>query len=701
MPRSWMSMVGFALASLATSLAQAATVTFLHYNDLHAHLSPHADRVADTAGQPGAEAHLAERGGLARLAGLIQQQRAAYPASVLMNIGDSYHGGVEALYSNGNAIIDPVDALGIDIGVPGNWDFAYGPAVTRLRYGPTPTALEKRMLEAAAGMTIKRPAYPVLGGNVTLTVGSHAGQPLMPATRMMTIDGVKVGFIGVTSDIVPEMHSVLASGMSFLSGEAAYRDYVGSHAAQLRGSGAQLVVVMSELGIHKDARLADVIVPGSVDVFFSAHTHEAIFEPIVGRSGARVVEAGNDGWLGRMRVTLEPGQPATFDWKLLPVSADLPQDSEMQARVEAARAPFLADADRDGRLDTPIALPSRGATMTLTQPIDTIVGVLDAPLDRRNALESTFNDAWSEALRAYADTDIALTPGFRFDAMIAPGEHYEDAHVASGEVTLEDVYRYFPVPYSLATGTVDGARLQDIVESNLDGVFSLDAFAQHGGWADGWAGLALQIDLAADDSARVRRMTQSDGSPIGPATQLSVAGCQRPMDDADVLCSYSGFSDVAPLFNPATGQAWLVQELFAELLQQGRIEAPADARIADLAATPLWPQQQAVQPVLANVSAKLKITASGLSYNRKTGLYSGTISVSNPSDQALGAPLKLVLSNLDADIVLSNAQGALYGQPFLRLPMLDAGAAVAVSVQFSNPRRKPVSYQAQVWNGGV
>ena len=700
MSRTWLAPAVFALSTLATALAQAGTVTFLHFNDLHAHLAPHADLVSETAGQPGATAHLAERGGLARLATLIKQQRAAYPASVLMNIGDTYHGGVEALFTNGNAIVDPVDALGIDIGVPGNWDFAFSPAVTRLRYG-SPSAMEKRLLEAAAGMTIKRPAFTNLGGNVTLTVGSSAGQPLMPATRILSIDGVKVGFIGITSDIVPEMHSVLAIGMSFLAGETAYRDYVNANATQLRANGAQLVVVMSELGIHKDARLADVIQPGSVDVFFSAHTHEAIFEPIKGKSGARVVEAGNDGWLGRMRVTVEAGKSPSFEWAMLPVTPDMAEDPATKALVDAARAPFLADADHDGKLDTPLALPNPAIAMTLTQPIDAIAGHVDAPLDRRNALESSFNAAWSEALRGYAGTELALTPGFRYDAVVAPGETYEDGHVASGDLTVEDVYRYFPVPYSLATGTVSGARLQEVVDANLAGVFSHDAFAQHGGWADGWAGVNLQVDLAAEDGARVQAMTRSDGSAITASDSLSIAGCQRPMDDADVLCSYSGFTDVAPLINPETSQAWLVQDLFSALLAQGQIVAPARAHIVDTAATPLWPVQQAVQPLLANVTGKVKITAGGLTYNRKTGLYTGTITVSNPGDKAITAPLKLVLANLDPAISLSNAQGALYGQPFVKLPELSAGGTASVSVVFSNPARKPVTYQAQAWNGGV
>ena len=115
----------------------------------------------------------------------------------------------------------------------------------------------------------------------------------------------------------------------------------------------------------------------------------------------------------------------------------------------------------------------------------------------------------------------------------------------------------------------------------------------------------------------------------------------------------------------------------------------------------MWPQQQAVQPLFSNLTSKVTTTASGLTYNRNTGLYTGTIHVINAGAQALTTPLKLVLANLDADIVLTNAQGVFYSQPFISMPALAAGSTATVTVTFSNPKRKTVSYQTQVWNGGV
>jgi len=236
-------LLALTIGVLMTSQASAQTITFMHLNDLHAQLTPHLDLV-DKDGK----AVYASRGGVARLATLVRQIRTEAPASVLMNIGDTFHGGAEALYTNGNAIVDPVNALGVDVGVPGIWDFAYGPGVMRLRYAEL-SAAQRRVLESAAGMPIQSPNFINLAANMTYTTPpAQAGQQVLPATLLRDVGGVQVGFIGLTSDIVAEMDEKLATGLAFTQGETAYRDLVNTQSASLRAQGAQLVVVMSELG---------------------------------------------------------------------------------------------------------------------------------------------------------------------------------------------------------------------------------------------------------------------------------------------------------------------------------------------------------------------------------------------------------------------------------------------------------------------
>jgi 2',3'-cyclic-nucleotide 2'-phosphodiesterase (5'-nucleotidase family) len=407
------------------------TVTLLQLNDLHAHLVPHLDleRVPASSDTP-AHTRIVERGGVARIATLVRRIRREAPHSVLMNVGDTYHGGVEALYTRGNAVVPAVDALGVDVGVPGNWDFAYGVVTTRLRYAKRPGWLPRLLNWLLWDDDVLRPNFPNLAANLTQTLPpTSKGSPLLPGSHRLDVGGVAVGFIGLTSDIVPRMAKPFSWGFDFVQGEAAYRELIERSAAALRDEGAQIVVVMSELGLHRDRRLAETIRPG-VDVFFSAHTHEATLVPLESASGALVVESGNDGWLGRMDLTLRDGAIVEHRWQLLPVDDSIPEDPSVRELVEQARAPFLDPAVR-------MEFPMPWIELPLDRPIDSVVGRVDTLMHRRDVLHNPFNAMLAEVIRREAGTQVAMTPGFRFDAVVPVG----------GTITLEQLYRFLPIAH--------------------------------------------------------------------------------------------------------------------------------------------------------------------------------------------------------------------------------------------------------------
>lgn len=631
-----------ALGGLNSALAasnDAVTISFIHFNDLHAHLTPHADLVPDsTPGQASTQTRVVERGGIARLSTMVKRIRADNPNSIFMNIGDTYHGGVEALYTNGNAIVDPVNALNIDVGVVGNWDFAYGPLVTRMRYTDLPITKIMGAMQNRAGRMkrggplsrmrgnksddgedsgneimmpfgeIKRPNFPNLAANVTLTLPPmRRGQLMMPATMIKEMGGVKVGLIGLTSDIVPRMHKMLAMGMSFVEGEENYRKLVNRYQQQLRAQGADIVVVMSELGIQKNYRLAQIIDPG-VDVVFSAHTHEAIYKPLTSKSGALVVEAGNDGNLGRMDVVVKGGKVVDRQWKLTAIDNSIPEDPVIKALVDKARAPFLAK-------NVNMSIPMPMMTQKLTQPINTVIGHTDVVLDRRQVLESRFNDLMGAILLRKSGTDVAITPGFRFDSVVpASGKRAFSAHthgmsegrdlpvedntVAAGVITLEDAYRYFPVPYTLSTAEISGDGMRGVIEQALTNVFSPDVFKQSGGWLEGFSGLDAVFKLDNSDGKRITSLALSkSGKPVTSSLALTVTGCSRPFDSKDTLCSYPGFKNVKPLENEATGKAWTPVDIFVDAMARGIRPDDLKNHIKDLNAAPIWPRAPFIQPL--------------------------------------------------------------------------------------------------------
>ena len=599
-------------------------VRLIHYNDLHAHLVAHPTLVGAPDGQIPATAKVAMRGGIAQLATKIKALRADNPNALLMNIGDTYHGGVEALYTQGEAIAAPVNALGVDVGVPGNWDYAFGPGITRLRYtgnamagilqcvqeglaqgGGSGSGGGPRGSDAGAPLPkLTRPSFPNLAANVTFASGPivKPGDPFLPATFVKDVGGVKVGFIGISSDIVPRMHPMLACGLTFLgaddlaNGDAAawsskYTSLIETNAKALRASGANVVVVMSELGIQKNYYLANTIQAGSVDVVFSAHTHEAVFRALTSTSGALVVEAGDDTYVGHMDVRVLDGKVVDREWTLDPVTSDTPEDPAMKKLVDAARAPFLVQ-------DPNMLIPGNtGAQLALNQSITSVIGKTPYPLTRKNALDSSFNDFFTDALRTRAATQIGMAPGFRFDVPIATSNaEVEGAIVADGTVTLEDAYRFFPVVYKMGTADVTGAQFHDVLEGALDDVFSTNAPLQSGGWVEGFAGMHVTVNLAAPKGQRVLAMTQPDSSPMSATATFSIAGCRRPYDAPGILCSRSGFTNVQDLLD-GNGQPVTDVGVLIDALAHPSANAPAPA-LTDTSGTTLWPASPYVQPLV-------------------------------------------------------------------------------------------------------
>jgi predicted extracellular nuclease len=102
-----------------------------------------------------------------------------------------------------------------------------------------------------------------------------------------------------------------------------------------------------------------------------------------------------------------------------------------------------------------------------------------------------------------------------------------------------------------------------------------------------------------------------------------------------------------------------------------------------------------------DVTASVKIVRSGVSLNRATGKYSGTVSFTNTSGALLAGPLHLRLEGLTAGVTLDNKSGEQGGAPYLTLPGggLAPGATVTVTTVFGNPAKAAINYTAKLISG--
>jgi 2',3'-cyclic-nucleotide 2'-phosphodiesterase (5'-nucleotidase family) len=555
------------------------------------------------------------------------QLKMANPNTIVMNIGDTYHGGAEALFSNGNDIVDAVNTLGIDVGVPGNWDYAYGPTITNARFG------------AAPQVDVKRPSFPMLAANAIYrdppnitqpfiinimrsTFNYTPGTPFLPASTIIEKSGVKIGIIGLTSDIVERMHETMAFNIEFTQGLNNYKDLIETNALDLRNQGSNLVIVMSELGIHKDKEIADILQQNTVDIVFSAHTHELTASPLQSNSGALLVESGNDTWLGQMDVDFDANNIATqFHWTLHPIVSSITPDNAMATLVQNVRAPYLLP-NPNLTIPTvfPAALPSnlqnlfpQPFPLTLDLSLEHVLASTSIALDRKNALESHFNNAFTDMLKQWNNADVAMTPGFRFDSPVVPtaseftGDindyiwNYEDGITIKGNVLIEDAYRFFPAPFTIAQGQVTVARLKEVIEENLENVFSQSAFNQSGGWVDGFSGLNMTVDICQNLGNKLIQLEKPDGTPLQDSDILDVTGCARPFDQnaTTTLCSYDGFSNVVSTQHPdgVTGDLSAVDFFIYALQNNLHSNISPRSNIADQNNTTQWPVNSFVQPL--------------------------------------------------------------------------------------------------------
>ena len=144
------------LLACATLRAEVRTLTILHLNDLHAHISPENGR-----------------GGFAYLATVIQHERTNCTDCILLNAGDLVQGSPVSTIFRGAPIYELANLLGFDAATLGNHEFDYGWAQAR------------NFTEMAK--------YPIVTANVV----DAEGKTLTPkAYVILKVNGLRIAVIG-------------------------------------------------------------------------------------------------------------------------------------------------------------------------------------------------------------------------------------------------------------------------------------------------------------------------------------------------------------------------------------------------------------------------------------------------------------------------------------------------------------------------
>ncbi len=104
-------------------------------------------------------------------------------------------------------------------------------------------------------------------------------------------------------------------------------------------------------------------------------------------------------------------------------------------------------------------------------------------------------------------------------------------------------------------------------------------------------------------------------------------------------------------------------------------------------------------PAAIDVTASVKLVGSGLTYNRGTQIFGGTVTVTNNTASTISGPLQLMFQGLPAGVTVNNKTGT-FGVPYITSAgSLAPGASVIVPVQFKVQGSANISYTLAIYSG--
>ena len=301
--------------------------------------------------------------------------------------------------------------------------------------------------------------------------------PVLPSVVIGGPDEPKVALLGLTTpELTTATHPRNIEGISVEEPVAVARRLV----PRLRED-ADLVVVLSHMGIADDRRLAESV-PG-IDLIVGGHNHNLYARPVLVQN-VPIVQAGErGGWLGRMDFRCNDGHLAPTDYAMIPIDAASPEDPEIAEEVRR----ITLEAEREMGKEVGFNAQELSAWRELIRREEAPFGNFVADLAREITL---------------ADVALFNAGGFR-------------SSIPAGPVTLKSIYQAFPFRNELVLGELTGARLLAALERSaaLDPSDNPGGFLQVSGVRYGIADGRLanaSIGDAPIDPARRYRIVTSD-----------------------------------------------------------------------------------------------------------------------------------------------------------------------------------------------
>ncbi|MBQ1018348.1 bifunctional metallophosphatase/5'-nucleotidase [Micromonospora sp. D93] len=547
-----------ALGAVATSPEQAdarpkpVDVTLLALNDFHGNLEPPTGSSGTIAGQPA--------GGVEFLATHLAELRAAAKKKNTITVAAGDLIGASPLLSaafHDEPTIEALSMAGLDYASVGNHEFDEGAAeLLRIQNGgchPVDGCVD--------GTPYRGAGFQYLSANAFKTA---TGKPLMAPYAIHKVQGVKVGFIGMTLEGTPQIVSQQGvAGLSF----ADEADTANRYARELRRKGVQAIVVLLHEGgtqaatggindcVGMTGPIVDITnrMDPSIDVVVSGHTHQAYNCDI---NGKLVTSASSFGRLVTdidLKIDRRSGDVLSAAANNVVVTRDVAKDPRQTALINRYKTVLGPVAGRQ------VGVTSQAITRSQETLFGTSLG------------ESPLGNLIADAQLAATDNEQNAVA-----ALMNPGGVRAD--LDAGPVTYEEAFTVQPFANNLVTLDLTGAQLYCVLEQQFVTGRTLYPSATVGYVVDPNGTTGTVADPCA--GTRVVR-----GSLTLGGTAVDTAATYRVTVNNFLAGGGDGFSALTGGTNLVTGQIDL--DAFVDYLTaQSPVSAPTLDRIRTTAEVP-------------------------------------------------------------------------------------------------------------------
>ncbi len=445
-------------------------------------------------------------GGFAHLKTLIDRLRndVGPGRSVLLDGGDLWQGTGLSNATKGADMVEAANLLGVEA-MTGHWEFTYG--------------------EEALRANLDRFKGEFLAQNVFLTEEAKfndakafdpaSGRVFKPSL-MRDVGGFRVAVIGQAFPYVPIAHPKrFTPDWTFGIRDDELQKVVDG----LRNNDkADAVLLLSHNGMDVDLKLASRVT--GIDVILGGHTHDAVPQPVAVKNNGGVTLVTNAGSNGKFLAVLDldlgKGKVKNVRYRLLPVFSELLKpDPAMKALIDRLHA----EHDKDWI---------------------TTIATSDRLLYRRDNFSGPMDQLLCDALRSELDTEIALSPGFRWGTTALAGQ----------QLTMEDLLAETAITYpETYVQSMTGTQIKDVLEDVCDNLFNADPYYQQGGDMVRVGGLSYSCAPTESIGKRISELKLDSGRTLEAHRSYKVAGWAS--------------------VNPQTGKP--VWEVFASYLRSGKM----------------------------------------------------------------------------------------------------------------------------------